>query len=162
MTLRLLNNILFLLGSFTTLIKKDAAAVNVSPQRWMNAREHVEAMCLIYLSHPEVYVRAEVYQIFECLGSETLRAFEDQKVDVAVLNRLKAERASFHSSMTLMGSTEATPAMLASGVDGETRPVPPYLGDVLLDKAHGAVDPGEDTKPFSENLAKFLVVRSHL
>ncbi len=64
MTLRLLNNIAFLLSSVSALLQRNPDSLEILPARWSAAREHVEAMCLVHLAHPEAYVRAEVYQVW--------------------------------------------------------------------------------------------------
>ena len=47
----------------SALLQRNPDSLEILPARWSAAREHVEAMCLVHLAHPESYVRAEVYQV---------------------------------------------------------------------------------------------------
>ncbi len=50
-------------AAVSALLQRNPDSLEILPARWSAAREHVEAMCLVHLAHPESYVRAEVYQV---------------------------------------------------------------------------------------------------
>lgn len=81
--LKTVNTVTFLLNTTIEYLQKDASQTNhlVSASDWMSLRQHMEAACLMWLCHPEPWVRSTVARVLELFCCESLREIEKKKAN---------------------------------------------------------------------------------
>jgi hypothetical protein len=67
--LKLFNSVNFVLTTLTDLLKNNPSAFQMSANKWISTRQHIESVCLLWMAHPEPFIRSEIYTILDMVLS---------------------------------------------------------------------------------------------